>query len=247
MAKIYRSGPVEETFVFTVGPQVKTRSSRIKGNTSPRKQEQNDQRAVRALTRLIHCNFSHGDMLITLTYTDDNRPTDRKDALRVLQNFFKRIKRKMDKQDQVLQYLAVTSEKDGETGEPANVHHHIIMPRMGYEVVKELWALGTVDYQILRNQKDYTPLALYLIRQVKGLPDGKKWSGSRTLARPIVEEIILEPGEELVMPKGAELLHQGEKGPEIQSEYVRYLLPETVSQHKDRIGARIRRPRKRKG
>lgn len=61
-------------------------------------------------------------------------------------------------------YVLFTSDMDVETGEAVRVHHHLVIQRVGFEAAAKKWGLGTVDYQILRDQDDYTPLAEYLCR-----------------------------------------------------------------------------------
>ena len=237
MKRIYKSGNVTEVSVFTVGANAKPRAPRKKGNTPPRKQEQNERYAALRLARTINCNFSHGDLWVTLTYRDDALPENREIALHDLRLFLRRVKRELAKQGTAFKYIAITSDMDGESETPTRIHHHVIMPRLPFEAVGKQWEKhGTTNYQILRNQPDYTPLAVYLLRQVKRVPDQKKYMPSRNLEKPIVEEYVISaPDGELRPPRGAILIERAgytQAGP---AQYIRYTMPgDTTRKKKER-------------
>ena len=91
------------------------------------------------------------------------------------------MKRELDKAGVSLRYVAVTSDMDGDTGETVRVHHHLVVDRAARDAFAEKWAgMGGVDWKPLSPQVDYTPLASYLIRQIRRVPDKKKFVSSRT-------------------------------------------------------------------
>lgn len=177
------------------------RGARIKGNSGEKKQENNRQQAVLALARLLNCNYTHGDALLTLTFIDE--ALERcggtfEGAVKEAKNFLDRIARRMKKHGDILKWVLVPSEVDGETGETVRLHCHIVINSAGLrmedrtftlygEPLDDTWGRGTVDVQLLRDQKDYYPLALYLIRQARNIPDGKKYTSSRNMEKPKVE------------------------------------------------------------
>lgn len=94
------------------------------------------------------------------------------------------------------------------------------------DVFVEKWAgLGGVDWKPLSPQMDYTPLASYLIRQVRRVPDHKKYISSRNLLRVEPKDRIAMSEAEVRVPKGGVLLFREAYHPGL-SQYIRYILPE---------------------
>ena len=139
----------------------------------------------------------------------------------------RRVKRELDKLGLPLRYAAVTSDMDGDTGETVRVHHHLVVDRAVRDVFVEKWAgLGGVDWKPLSPQMDYTPLASYLIRQVRRVPDHKKYISSRNLVRVQPKDRIAMSEAEVRVPKGGVLLFREAYHPGL-SQYIRYILPES--------------------
>ena len=242
MIRTITSGAVVEKSKFAVAANVRPRQSRKKGATPIRKQDQNDRDAVKRLARVMNCNFRHGDLWVTLKYdqvrmkvltdriaADGQMPdmdTIRAYAVRERDRFLRRVKDTLKKQGMSLKYVKVTSDLDGETGEAVRIHHHLILPAAAREAVYRHWGVDDVRIDPLRDQKDYTPLAEYLIRQVRRQPDMKKYSVSRNMDKPIVKEEIVYTASELKVPKGARLMHRSEYSLERTTQYIRYIRPE---------------------
>lgn len=143
-----------------------------------------------------------------------------------LQLMIRRVKRELDKLGLPLRYVAVTSDMDGDTGETVRVHHHLVVDQAVRDVFVEKWAgLGGVDWKPLSPQMDYTPLASYLIRQVRRVPDHKKYISSRNLLRVEPKDRIAMSEAEVRVPKGGVLLFREAYHPGL-SQYIRYILPE---------------------
>mgnify|MGYP007060495651 CR=1 FL=1 len=61
------------------------------------------------------------------------------------------------------------------------VHHHLVVPAEAKEAFTEKWAgMGGVDWSPMSDQEDYTPIAAYLIRQVRRVPDAKSMRAAGT-------------------------------------------------------------------
>ena len=242
MVRTITSGAVVEKSKFKVCAQVKPRRSRRKGATPPRKQDQNDRDAVKRLARVINCNFGHGDLWVTLKYdgarmdrliaqihTDGKEPdadTIRAYAVHDRDLFLRRVRDALKKQGVILRYIKVTSDMDGKTGESVRVHHHLILPACARDEVCRQWGADDVRVDTLRGQPDYTPIAKYLIGQVRRIPDAKKYSISRNMAKPIVKEEIVYTGRELTPPKGAVLMSRAAYEKDTDAQYIRYINPE---------------------
>lgn len=100
MVKKITSGQVVERRKSYVGRKPSRRGARIKGNSGEKKQENNRQQAVLALARLLNCNYTHGDALLTLTFIDE--ALERcggtfEGAVKEAKNFLDRIARRWKK------------------------------------------------------------------------------------------------------------------------------------------------------
>ena len=245
MERIYKAGRVVEVSRFWAAEQTKPRAKKKAGST-PRKQDQNDRDAVKRLARWINANFCHGDLWVTLTYSAEgmgriiaaagnDMDAVRNQANRQAMLFLRRMQRVFKASEIELKYILVTSDLDGDTGEVVRVHHHIIMPRAAFELCEQKWPFGAVDYQILRDQDDYTPLAVYLLRQVRRQPDAKKYTPSRNLKKPEVRERIATRQGPLRTPAKAKLLAASEYDMTKGSHYIRYVIDRPVGTPVERV------------
>lgn len=248
MIREIQSGRVVEKICFPVAPNVKPRSVRRRGNTLPRKQDANERACTKRLSRLLNCNFEAGDLLLSPTYRAEAMeklyagvdPEDM-DALRRRAEhevglFLQRLKRALGREGVELRYIAVTSDMDGDTGEAVRVHHHVVIPSRGVRMengvlfvgkrrLADIWGRGDMDYRPLYHQEDYTPLAEYLMRQVRRLPDARKYTPSRNLRKPkLLRERIVYSARELRAPKGAKLVYRAAYQPG-EAQYIRYVMP----------------------
>ena len=136
--------------------------------------------------------------------------------------YWRRLKRKLGKDIKV---VLVTSDMDGDTGEIARVHCHIVLQAekdVSWDMLRELWPNGTVDIKQLKQQADYSKLAAYLMRQVRRQPDKKKYSASRGMVMPQTKEREIAFMSEIKTPPGAQVFERRYADDE-SSQYVRYL------------------------
>ena len=242
VTRTYKAGKVFEKIKYWVPGKRPSRLSRsVKAEM--KKQEQNESQAIRAAARVLNENFSQGDILLGLDYSDEGleRLTERTigdtcDDARLelylaaeheLKLFLRRVKRECDKCGIEFKYaIAATSDMDGKTGEVVRVHHHIVINREALEIAKDKWPYGGVNHSTLSNQPDYTPIAEYIIKQVRKIKDAKKFVCSRNLKRPMPKDRIVPSAAELRVPKGGVLLHRNEFKPG-RAQYIRYVLSET--------------------
>lgn len=231
------SGSVVERRKTYVGRRPSRRGARIKGASSEKKQENNRQQAILALARTLNCNYSHGDGYLTLSFTDEalrDCGGTLAGAKKEARKFADRVAYRMKKHGKVLKWVIVPSEMDGETGELVRVHVHVVISGHGLrledgvfwlygEKLDDVWGNGTVDVQILRRQKDYYPLARYLILQARGVADEKKYSVSRNMAKPKVEHLYTWSPSPLRVPAGASALPGTRYDPEAGVNFVRYI------------------------
>lgn len=241
--RTYKAGNVGEKIKFWIPNARPTKSSR-KIKSDLKKIKQNEASAVKRLARVINANFSHGDILLGLDYspegyervctragaTSDASEPESLEAIYMaaeqeLTNALRRVKRELEKSNIELRYVAVTSDLNGKTGECVRVHHHLVINGEALFAFLTKWNLGNVEYSTLRRQADYTDIAVYLIKQVRYLPDAKKYKSSRNLVRVVPSDRVARNGSQLRAPRGAVLLHAGEYKPGYP-QYIRYILPE---------------------
>lgn len=245
--RTWRAGPVEEKIKFWVPGRRPEGKGAAKRDRNLRKAAQNQQNAVKTLARLINENFLEGDVLAGLDYSDaalerlrdqvpdfyrmdglEQMAAEWEAARKHLAKIIRRMRDLAKKRGIELRYVAVTSDLDGETGEVARVHHHLIVNREAKELLSEVWHDGGLDYEPLSAQPDYTPIAAYLIRQVRHVEDAKKYTSSRNLRRPEPKDAIAKSAAVLRAPKGALLVDAGTNVPG-QPQYIRYIISDAVA------------------
>ena len=249
VVRTYEAGQVgEKTKYFVLGDR--TRRNRRKEESSIKKQEQNEYSAKKRLARLINANFTHGDILLGLDYSNasykklersarkaapdyDSLPEDdqlrciREAAAQEMVNYLRRVKRALEKEGcaDELKYIAITSDMDGDTKETVRVHHHLIVPASCEHIVRMKWGHGGTYCKPLSKQEDYMPIAEYLIAQVRGTLNAKKFVSSRNLVRPQPKDRIAVSDAEIRVPRNCKLIQRAEykRG---APQYIRYILPE---------------------
>lgn len=244
----YEAGPVGEKTKFWIPGERPLKSGR-REKSELRKQEQNAYSAERKLARLINANCGTDWVLLGLDYSEAGMRKledwacaqgqdidaldegERADILygaaeREMRLALRRVGRELARAGANLNYMASTSDMDGKTGEAVRVHHHLLVPADTCEIFKRKWAaLGSVDWRRLDHQDDYTPIAHYIIEQVRHVPDAKKFTCSQNLTRPQPRDRVAVTDAELRIPRGAKLLHRSEYKPGAP-QYIRFVLPE---------------------
>lgn len=195
MERTYRckNGVIEKTR-YHVGDNARPRGRKT-GVTTPRQQEQNFNTAVRRLARLLNCNCTADKgLLVTLRFADEGidklretaggDPDKLRDAAEHQAMLWLRRLRRKDK-GVIPFYTLSASDMDGDTGELVRLHVHICMETDGslsWDALRDSWTLGSVNIRSLRGQDDYSPIAYYMLKQVRRVPDRKN---TRSAAEPL--------------------------------------------------------------
>jgi len=202
-----------------------------KGPSTKRQIERNDRERVKRLARVINCNFGPGDLWLTLTYADNRLPIDRRAAEKELARFLRKAgKLHKAKHGVPLRYIAVTADKNSKTGEPCRLHHHLVMDRMGWELLTELWPKEQMSYKLLDGRRDYTGVARYMMQNVGREKGRRAFSASHGLKKPVITAPypVARAGS-VQLPKGADVrekeVHE-DKEEGFFAAYVRYVTPE---------------------
>lgn len=163
----------------------------------------------------------NGEERVETTYGDAwNRL--REAAEKQMSLWMRRVKRKFGGK---IKALMVTSDIDHNTGELVRVHHHIVFAAEGisWDLLRKEWKHGSVDIKQLRAQPDYTPIATYLMRQVRRQPDKKKYRVTQGMEMPKIEERVVLSNSEIRAPAGANVLERSEFSAESIGQYIRYV------------------------
>jgi len=230
---ICKNGIVEKTR-FYVGDNTALHPRWRKGKTKADKAEENQRRAARELARIFNCNLDGSGFLVTLTYSDDaheklfagmDEDQILRESKRLAGLFVRRLKRRASSE---ILYAYVASDREiQEDGKalPVRVHNHVVVVGATMSEIRECWNYGITDVRsIYDNQEDYTPLAVYLVSQVRSLPDFKKYNVSRNMEKPKVEERVVhgDPGDEMRVQPGAKVLDRMTYRQGSVVQYVRY-------------------------
>ncbi len=177
----YFCGDYTEVDIYPVFSPPKSRRQKSKPTTAMQRLL-NQKHAARKIIQLANTNFTDNDIRFDLTYDPYHLPADLDDALRRMQNFFRRVKRYRKRQNlPALKYLAVT--QYGE--ESGRIHHHIIMSGgIDINTLDKIWGQGYTCAKPLRfDDRGIANLAGYMVRNTAAR---KRWSASRNLTKPTV-------------------------------------------------------------
>ena len=238
--RTYKAGRIGEKIKYWVPGQKPTRSQRrIKADI--RKQQQNENDATKRVARIINENYQSGDAFDALTYSDENyirllegipegldeearRDYIYRQAEHELDLFLRRCRYACKKVGVELKYFAITSDMDGETGEPARIHHHILVSKAVKKIIRPIWQNGIIEKNSIWEEEDHFGLAKYLMDQVRRIPDAKKYKRSRNMVIPEPKDRVALGGKEVQPPRGAEIIYRGTFLPG-RPQYIRYILP----------------------
>ena len=252
VTRTYEAGMIGEKTKFFVPGSRPTGKIRRRDRDAVRKQEQNEYSAQKALARLINANYIAEDLFLGLDYSnagmekilkwgrskglpvDSEDEKERMDAIweaasHELDNAIRRVKRYLKKQGMELKAIYCTSDMDGKTGECERVHHHLVVNAGTQDAFLAAWekyGLGGVEWEELwKDQEDHgTPIADYIIKQVRRIPDAKKYRSTRNLVRPQPKDRVALSDAELRVPAGGKILYRQEYVPN-RPQYIRYTLP----------------------
>lgn len=202
--------------------------------------------AERIFARLLNNNFTEGRAVhLAMTYSPagyrrlEARAAaimqqlpgipERDAIFRAAQKEFENFVRRVQYELKGFVYIASTSDMDGKSLEPERVHHHVIIEREALEICRRKWAKYGVIYEreLYSSNGDFTPLASYIIKQVREVPGTKRYTHSRNIELPEATEprlVTRYSASELSIPSGAQLLY---RSPFTfgASQYVRYREP----------------------
>ena len=185
--KTYETGNYMEKEMFNLSPHKKpfSRARKVKEST-PAQKNLNDKKSKRQFRRILHENFTKGDLALHLTFDDDNLPETEKDALRLIGNFIRVLKRLWAKSfpEKPFKYIYVYSDIAGDgSGEVVRKHFHMVISGgLSREIMEDKWKYGFANADRLRfTETGIEKLANYMLDQACGK---RRWKGSNNLIKP---------------------------------------------------------------
>lgn len=179
--KIYICGDYLDIDIVPIYTKQRSRSKKVKP-TSEQQKILNAHNAEKRLSRLVRTNFSNRDIYFTLTYAEE--PKSIEQARKDLQNFIRRVKRRL-KNNKLpeLKYIA-TTEIGSKNG---RIHHHLIMScELSINTLADIWEKGYTNAKALQfNADGIDGLIKYFCKQRCSY---KKWSTSKNLKQPKIIE-----------------------------------------------------------
>lgn len=180
------------------------------------------------LEQVLSANFTAEDLVITLTYREEDLPADRDAAIRRLRAFIRDLRSQRKAQGLPTRYIYVTEGLHGDH----RIHHHLVLNGTGRdaEAIRALWTWGDqVEIQPL-DDDHYEALAKYLTKEPREHGNAevgaRTWTPSLGLRRPEVETADVPDAVTLTAPPGAIILertvHPTEFG---EFAYLKYYLP----------------------
>lgn len=142
--KTIQSGKYLEVEMYPVFTGIKSGRTKKQKPSSKKQKNLNDKNAKKNIIRLIHSNFGEGDLMITLSYDNKNRPADEEQAKKDIDNYIRRLKRYRKKNNlPELKYIAAIEYKDAQEGKNVKIHHHMIMSAMDRDEAEKIWGKDT--------------------------------------------------------------------------------------------------------
>lgn len=231
--RIERAGQYVDVIVSPVSKGRPDRHERVAARncSSELRQKLNDKTAAEKFKRVLASNFKPGDMVVTLTYSDDRLPTTPEQAVKQrLKPFISKLRKEYQDLGDPFKYVYVTECRHGE----ARLHHHIVVPDIPElrEIIRKHWAKnGTVTGFNRINSKGYRDWAYYLSKEPRktgrryvGL---RMWTPSLGLNKPEVTTYEISDKDTYEPPAGVVILENRVTQWEwFSGQYVSYYAPE---------------------
>ena len=174
--------------------------------SSPARESLNAKLSWQKLMLSLAANFKRDDLVVGLSYRDENLPVRREDADRLLGNFIRALRQCRTAAGQSLIYVRVT--EGYHSG--GRLHHHLILNSTGddYSMIRNLWAKhgDNVDFEPF-GADGAERWGKYLTKEPR--EKGRRYVGDRTwrssihMKKPVVTTELVSSDEPLQPPIGA--------------------------------------------
>ena len=213
------------------GEEKPKRGPRKAGSSSEKKIKANETSSVRELARGVNATMEAGDIFATLKYDKDHYPASEEEAIRIMSKYIRKLRVKFrEMYGRNPKHFWVDANWSPKRNAPARLHHHLVIEREAEALLSSLWEGGGLILVYLDNRGDHSDLAAYMVANVHGRPNKKKWHASRTVDRPIYTEPVEVEDVEDVQPEPGSVIKDHEESQDedgrVISKYIRCLLPE---------------------
>lgn len=206
--KIIQAGKLWMAVQYTAiraGSQNTRREARAQ-ISSPARESLNAKLSWQKLMLLLAANFKSTDLVVGLSYRDEDLPARREDADKQLNNFIRALRKQRTAAGHPLVYVRVT--EGYHSG--GRLHHHLIINSTGddYAAIRALWQKNgdNVDFEAFGNDGPER-WGKYLTKEPR--EKGRRYVGDRTwrasihMKKPVVTSELVSPDEPLTPPPGA--------------------------------------------
>lgn len=181
--------------------------------STPARESLNAKLSWQKLMLILAANFNSSDLVVTLTYRDENLPKRRDEANRRLDNFIRALRAYRRGAGKELVYVRAT--EGYHTG--GRLHHHLIINSTGsdYDIIRQLWLKNgdNIDFEKF-GYDGAERWAKYLTKEPreKGrrYVGDRTWSTSRHMKKPLTSYEFVPEGNDLAPPPGANVTDKTE-------------------------------------
>ena len=260
--KIYRAGNLEKAVLWTPplpNDNARDRQSKIKATRQAREfintenRELNDKASLNKLELKLAGNFSPNDLFITLTYSNEYLPNDKKESVvyaklkENMRSFIKNMRNIRKKRGKTFKYIysiGGNGSNSVDDAESIRFHYHMVMNSTGkidIDDIKSFWKYGEITYisKISESEtkgRTYGEVAGYFGKQNPFRPNGKQlYTCSKNLLN--IEDFVVfndfvEDNTTIIMPENVEPLGDQAGHPDYGKGFLAYYkclyLPEST-------------------
>lgn len=173
--------------------------------SSPAQESLNAKLSWQKLMMVLAANYRPGDLVVTLSYREEDLPNRREEADKRLSLFIRHLRAHRKKDGAPLVYVRVT--EGYHSG--GRLHHHLIINSTGqdYDIIRRLWKYGDdIDFEPF-GEDGPERWGKYLTKEPR--EKGRRYVGDRTwrtsqhMKKPVVTSCYVEEGDDLAPPAGA--------------------------------------------
>lgn len=201
--------------------------------STPARESLNAKLSWQKLMLTLAANFLPTDLVLTLTYRDDDLPNRKEEADKRLTKLIRDLRAYRKEMNVPLIYVRVT--EGYHSG--GRLHHHLIINATGQDIdiIRKLWEKNGDNIDAEDFGSDGAERwAKYLTKEPR--EKGRRYVGDRTwrssqhMKKPVITSMLVEEGDDLQPPAGAFVTDKAE----VQNCYGRFchimaMLPETTA------------------
>jgi len=221
--KIISAGPLVREALY---PRInRNDSDKVRGEkkkaSSAAQQRMNDKYCWQKCEMLLAANFVKGDVVGCLTYRDGELPATRKQVVKNLEDFRKKLSKTMAQKHKELLMVWSIEHLHGE----GRWHVHFVCNAIDYKSILTAWGKGEVEMSALRvdRDKNYESIARYFCKEQREKVGLRAFSSTRSCKRPTVECLTVPDDTQLSAPKGTIVFERCREQTEYgRFEYIKY-------------------------